>query len=122
MQDYVVCFNCSRCLLSFFSTSTSVVIVYLGRQNQQTANSNEVSVSVSQVIKHPNYNSQTQDNDIALLQLSSSVTFTDYIKPVCLAASDSAIGAGTTCWVTGWGDTQSGGENKDDDDVNINSD
>ncbi|KAF3699712.1 Tryptase [Channa argus] len=65
-------------------------------------------VFVSKVIVHPNYNSKTNDNDIALLRLSSSVTFTDYILPVCLAASDSTVGAGTTCWVTGWGDTQSG--------------
>lgn len=65
---------------------------------------------MSQVIRHPDYNSQTFDNDICLLQLPSAVNFTDYIRPVCLAASGSVFNAGTDCWVTGWGNIQSGGE------------
>ncbi|XP_062294402.1 prostasin-like [Scomber scombrus] len=90
----------------FPSTSTQT-IVYLGRETQQGVNSNEVSRSVSQIIKHPNYDPNTNDNDIALLQLASSVTFTDYIKPVCLASSGSTYAAGTNTWVTGWGDIKS---------------
>ncbi|XP_020310940.2 serine protease 27 [Oncorhynchus kisutch] len=92
----------------FPSTSTSDLLVYLGRQNQQSINSNEVSQTVSQIICNPNYNSATSDNDICLLKLSSPVTFTDYIQPVCLAADDSTYYAGTDSWVTGWGDINSG--------------
>eukprot|EP00063_Salmo_salar_P085396 XP_014060231.1 PREDICTED: serine protease 27-like [Salmo salar] len=91
-------------------TSTSGLLVYLGRQNQQSINSNEVSQTVSQIIRHPNYNSATNDNDICLLKLSSSVPFTDYIQPVCLAAVGSTYYTGTTSWVTGWGDINSGVE------------
>ncbi|KAK2832938.1 hypothetical protein Q5P01_016827 [Channa striata] len=91
----------------FPSTSTSGLIVYLGRQSQQSINTHEVFRFVSKVTVHPSYDKNTNDNDIALLQLSSTVTFTDYILPVCLAASDSTVGAGTTCWVTGWGDIRS---------------
>nr|XP_040047025.1 trypsin II-P29-like isoform X1 [Gasterosteus aculeatus aculeatus] len=87
----------------FSSTSPSGLTVYLGRDSQQLFNLNEVSRSVSQVIRHPGYSSQTNDNDIALLRLSSPVTFTDYIQPVCLAAEGSEFSAGTSCWVTGWG-------------------
>ncbi|XP_035599093.1 polyserase-2-like isoform X4 [Oncorhynchus keta] len=43
-----------------------------------------------------------------LLQLSSPVTFTNYIRPVCLAAPGSSFHAGTTSWVTGWGTIRSG--------------
>uniref|UniRef100_A0A3B3DV15 Zgc:100868 n=1 Tax=Oryzias melastigma TaxID=30732 RepID=A0A3B3DV15_ORYME len=68
-----------------------------------------VSRSVSQIIVHPNYNSQSQDNDVSLVKLSSSVTFNDYISPVCLAAAGSDFPGGTTAWVTGFGTLSSGG-------------
>uniref|UniRef100_A0A8C6WV29 Peptidase S1 domain-containing protein n=1 Tax=Neogobius melanostomus TaxID=47308 RepID=A0A8C6WV29_9GOBI len=61
--------------------------VFIGRQSQENANANEVS---------------TNDNDIALLKMASTVTFTSYIRPVCLAASGSTFHAGTDSWVTGW--------------------
>ncbi|XP_030591278.1 transmembrane protease serine 9-like [Archocentrus centrarchus] len=92
----------------FQSINASSVTVYLGRQSQQESNANEVCQTVTQVIIHPNYNSSTFDNDISLLKLSSSVNFTNYIRPVCLAASNSTFYNGTNTWVTGWGDTGSG--------------
>ncbi|XP_029583013.1 serine protease 27 [Salmo trutta] len=92
----------------FASTSTSGLLVYLGRQNQKSINPNEVSQTVSQITRHPNYNSATHDNDICLLKLSSSVTFTDYVRPVCLTAGSSTYYNGTTSWVTGWGNINSG--------------
>ncbi|XP_059181147.1 LOW QUALITY PROTEIN: uncharacterized protein LOC131959949 [Centropristis striata] len=92
----------------FSSTSTSGWRISLGRQNLQGDNPNEVSRTVAEIILHPNYDSATSDNDIALLRLSSPVTFTDYIRPVCLAASDSVFNNGTDSWVTGWGAVQEG--------------
>ncbi|XP_028268229.1 transmembrane protease serine 9-like [Parambassis ranga] len=90
------------------SPAPSSITVYLGRQSQQGTNSNEVSQTLSQIIIHPSYNSGTNDNDIALLRLSSAVTFTTYIAPVCLAASDSTFYSGIDTWVTGWGNIGSG--------------
>ncbi|KAF3845904.1 hypothetical protein F7725_002982 [Dissostichus mawsoni] len=87
---------------------TANLIVYLGRQNQEGINSNEVSRTVKRIINNPNYNSVTSDNDISLLKLSSPVRFTNYIAPVCLAASDSTFFNGTDSWVTGWGNVRSG--------------
>uniref|UniRef100_A0A3B3TGK2 Si:dkey-32n7.7 n=1 Tax=Paramormyrops kingsleyae TaxID=1676925 RepID=A0A3B3TGK2_9TELE len=71
---------------------------------QEGSNPNGQGSVVSRVIVHPLYDSQTHDNDIALMQLSATVTFTDYVQPVCLAASNSTIYNGTEIWVTGWGD------------------
>eukprot|EP00063_Salmo_salar_P074280 XP_014049115.1 PREDICTED: prostasin-like isoform X2 [Salmo salar] len=87
----------------FSSPSTSNLVVYVGRQNQKGSNPNEVNRAVTQIMSHPNYTRRTNDNDMCLLKLSSPVTFTNYIRPVCLAAPGSSFHAGTTSWVTGWG-------------------
>uniref|UniRef100_A0A4W2E4J3 Peptidase S1 domain-containing protein n=1 Tax=Bos indicus x Bos taurus TaxID=30522 RepID=A0A4W2E4J3_BOBOX len=44
--------------------------------------------------------------DIALLKLSSSVTYTKYIQPICVMASISEFENRSDCWVTGWGDIE----------------
>uniref|UniRef100_A0A674F2H9 Zgc:100868 n=1 Tax=Salmo trutta TaxID=8032 RepID=A0A674F2H9_SALTR len=92
----------------FSSTSTSNLLVYLGRLSQQGSNPNEVNRTVTQIIRHPNYTKSTSDNDMCLLKLSSTVTFTNFIMPVCLAAPGSSFHAGATSWVTGWGSISSG--------------
>uniref|UniRef100_A0A7N8X068 Peptidase S1 domain-containing protein n=1 Tax=Mastacembelus armatus TaxID=205130 RepID=A0A7N8X068_9TELE len=84
-------------------SSTNRWQVFLGRQNQEGKNPNEVSRTVDRIILYPSYESNTDNNDIALLRLSSPVQFTDYIRPVCLAASGSVFNNGTVSWVTGWG-------------------
>ncbi|GAA6111735.1 uncharacterized protein LOC113660546 [Tachysurus ichikawai] len=86
----------------------SSLTVYLGKQTLKASNPNEIARSVKQVIIHPSYNGATQDNDIALLLLSSSVTFTNYIRPVCLAGQGSSFPDGTNCLITGWGSIASG--------------
>ncbi|XP_016116860.1 chymotrypsin-like protease CTRL-1 [Sinocyclocheilus grahami] len=60
---------------------------------------------VSKVITQPLYSITTINNDIALLKLSSPVTFTPRISPVCLAPSTISILPGTRCFTTGWGQT-----------------
>ncbi|KAA0717578.1 Coagulation factor XI [Triplophysa tibetana] len=79
------------------------MVASLGRQCQTGPNPNEISIGVDKVYIHPRYKSSSQDNDIALVKLSSIVNFTDYIRPVCLAGANSSIAAGTESWVTGWG-------------------
>ncbi|KPP57393.1 hypothetical protein Z043_124889 [Scleropages formosus] len=78
-------------------------VLYLGRQNQIGNNPNEVSRTLSRIILHPDFSSDGLDNDIALVQLSSPVSFTDYIQPICLALSGSTFYNSTMVWVTGWG-------------------
>ncbi|XP_077412482.1 polyserase-2-like [Vanacampus margaritifer] len=86
----------------FFRSSRSVT-AFVGRQSQQGSNPNLVRRSIERIIIHPAYNSRSNDNDMALLRLSSPVTFNNFVRPVCLAATPSTFFAGTDSWVTGWG-------------------
>ncbi|MCI4374998.1 hypothetical protein PGIGA_G00104010 [Pangasianodon gigas] len=92
----------------FNSIGTSGLVVYLGKQTLVGVNPNQITRSVTKLVRHPKYNSITNDNDITLLLLSSSVTFTNYIRPVCLAGQGSSFVSGTQCWITGWGNIASG--------------
>uniref|UniRef100_A0A668S0K7 Peptidase S1 domain-containing protein n=1 Tax=Oreochromis aureus TaxID=47969 RepID=A0A668S0K7_OREAU len=83
--------------------SLSAWTLYFGRETQAGPNTHEVKRSVSQVIVHPNYNNYYSYNDIALMKLSSPVSFTDYIRPICLASNSSQFYSSTSCWATGWG-------------------
>ncbi|KAJ8250904.1 hypothetical protein GJAV_G00214590 [Gymnothorax javanicus] len=77
--------------------------IYVGRQRQLGSNPNEVGIKVISITTHPSYDTPDNDNDIALLELETPANFTDYILPVCLAASGSTFHAGTNVWVTGFG-------------------
>ncbi|XP_051904810.1 serine protease 27-like [Hippocampus zosterae] len=79
------------------------MMAVLGLQSLEGPNPNNVSRSIVEVIYHPNYNSISYDNDVALVRLSSPVPFNDFIGPVCLAAKGSTFYSGIESWVTGWG-------------------
>ncbi|XP_030264612.1 prostasin-like [Sparus aurata] len=91
----------AQCLIS---TNASSFRVILGRDALNSTSPNEEIRIVYRLLRHPSYNPTTGDNDIALVQLSSTVMFTDYIRPVCLAADGSVFEHGSRCWATGWGD------------------
>uniref|UniRef100_A0A452SYH9 Serine protease 22 n=1 Tax=Ursus maritimus TaxID=29073 RepID=A0A452SYH9_URSMA len=60
---------------------------------------------VKDIIIYPQFGG-TSLKDIALLKLSSSVTYNKYIQPICVLTSSSEFQNRTDCWVTGWGDIQ----------------
>uniref|UniRef100_A0A673L5C6 Trypsin-2-like n=2 Tax=Sinocyclocheilus rhinocerous TaxID=307959 RepID=A0A673L5C6_9TELE len=104
-KDWVL--SAAHCFQDY---SASVIVMYFGRWRQWGSNPYEISRTASRIIIHANYDNPKFDNDIALVKLSSSVTFSDYIRPVCLAAAGSKFAAGTESWVTGWGRLQSEGQ------------
>ena len=65
-----------------------------------------------QVIQHPEYNSGTESNDIALVKLSQPLDLNDRtdIAPICLPPSGSSDSySGDTAIAIGWGLTSEGG-------------
>ncbi|XP_029929211.1 suppressor of tumorigenicity 14 protein homolog isoform X2 [Myripristis murdjan] len=62
------------------------------------------------IITHQDYNPMTFDYDIALLELSEPLEFTNTIHPICLPARTHVFPAGMPCWVTGWGTLREGGQ------------
>ncbi|XP_015183396.1 PREDICTED: uncharacterized protein LOC107070065 isoform X2 [Polistes dominula] len=61
----------------------------------------EQLLRLDRIVLHPDYIDNGFINDIALLRLEKSVTFSDYVRPVCLPQNEPK--SGTTCTVTGWG-------------------
>ncbi|XP_034024411.1 suppression of tumorigenicity 14a [Thalassophryne amazonica] len=82
--------------------------VYLGLHTQGVAE-NVVTRNLQQIIPHPNYNSYTYDNDIALMKLDSPVDNTDYIRPICMPSPQHVFETGESVWITGWGARREGG-------------
>ena len=64
---------------------------------------------VSKIRTHPQYNQEDAYYDFAILFLSSLLTFSSSITPVCLPASTQSLYTGQVATVTGWGLTSSGG-------------
>ncbi|XP_053326507.1 transmembrane protease serine 9-like isoform X2 [Spea bombifrons] len=85
------------------SNDASLYSVRLGALNLSTVNSYEIASSVKQIVLHPNYSNTTSAGDLALLQLNTSVTFSQFIRPVCLPDNSTAFPEGMNCTVTGWG-------------------
>lgn len=67
-----------------------------------------MTIAVSAIKQHPQYDSSTTANDISVLELASTVSLTDYpnIKPACLPAAGAKFPGDSL--VSGWGTIGSG--------------
>jgi len=93
-----------------YTTQPTRFYIQLGSFDNRQMEAGEVQVQVAQIFMHPQYNARTQTNDVALMRLSSPVTYTNHIRPVCLPTTvDEFLVAGKGVFVTGWGTTSSGG-------------
>ncbi|CAH2330716.1 serine protease 27-like, partial [Pelobates cultripes] len=82
--------------------------ILIGYYNLTQPTSNSVVVLVKSYTIHPSYSSDTNFGDIAVVELKHPVNFTNYIQPICVPSSNETFPGGKMCWVTGWGDIQSG--------------
>ncbi|XP_042363215.1 serine protease 33 [Plectropomus leopardus] len=84
-------------------SDVSSYIIYAGRYQLNGFNPHQSTHRVSRVVIPSGYSEPHNGKDLALVQLSTPVTWSDYIRPVCLPASGTLFPSGTQCYVTGWG-------------------
>lgn len=91
--------------ISFCRANT--LVAHLGEHDTTQPEGTEQALKVAQVIRHPNYNDKTQDNDIMLVKLAQPARFNQYVSPIQLPTSCPV--AGTWCLVSGWGNLLTNG-------------
>ncbi|XP_071403564.1 trypsin-3-like isoform X2 [Centroberyx affinis] len=75
--------------------------VGLGLHNRRKFEGTEQFIMPTKVIPHPDYNSDTLDNDIMLIKLSKPATLNRYVRPATLPTK--CARDGTMCHISGWG-------------------
>lgn len=82
--------------------------IKLGKHDQSKVEVTEQVFGANAIVIHPNFNTSTYDNDIALVQLSENVRFNDFVLPVCLTDREYLRqklynASHTVGTLTGWG-------------------
>ena len=90
-----------------FLLLSSRIQVQLGKHNLALTESTEQLISSSKVIRHSGYSSATLDNDIMLIKLSKPAQLNRAVQTIPLPTS--CVATGTTCLISGWGNTLSNG-------------
>lgn len=86
---------------------SSRIQVQLGKHNLELTESTQQLINSAKVIRHSGYSSYTLDNDIMLIKLSTPAQLNSAVQTIPLPTSCAA--AGTTCLISGWGNTLSSG-------------
>ena len=76
--------------------------IRVGEWDLKQVDGYEQDVNIKAIYTHGNYNSSTNENDIALVYLHEPVQLNERVNPVCLANKGDAK-AGTECVTFGWG-------------------
>jgi len=55
-------------------------------------------------VEHESYEPDEHDWDVALIRLSTPLTYDNFVQPICLPSTP--VASGTDCVVAGWGSTE----------------
>ncbi|XP_028914681.1 trypsin-like isoform X1 [Ornithorhynchus anatinus] len=83
--------------------------VRLGDHNLRVLEGSEQFISATEVVRHPDYNRQTVDNDIMLIKLATPATLDNHTVDTVTLPTTCAL-PGEECLLSGWGNTLSFGE------------
>ncbi|KAL3971482.1 hypothetical protein ACER0C_027001 [Sarotherodon galilaeus] len=89
-----------------YYSSPSLWTVYYGDVNLNKMFNGR---GVQKIINHKDFDTRTNDYDIALLKLDTPLTFNNKVRPVCLPNVDLNLSGNRQAWITGWGALQSTG-------------
>jgi len=103
----------AHCVDFITPDQTSSYNVVIGTHNIKNPNSNERSVAIETIIAHEAWNSSTVQNDIALINLSSDIHFSDEVSPVCLPMKDIGTILGKSATAMGYGQVENDGATTD---------
>ncbi|XP_037135079.1 serine protease 33-like isoform X1 [Syngnathus acus] len=85
-------------------SDVSPYTIYAGWYSLNNFNPHQSVHRISSVVIPSGYVEPHDGKDVALVRLSSPLTWSDWIRPVCLPASGTLFPGGMRCYVTGWGD------------------
>lgn len=87
------------------------IIVTMAEHDKLTDDPISKNFIVDVIHSHPSYNSATEDSDIAILELSGPVSYTNEIQPICLPFElGTRDFSGLTMTSSGWGRTSMTGD------------
>ena len=92
-------------------STPSSISAFVGITNL-SGRSSQNALAVSGITINPSWNSATFNGDIALLQLTTPLTFSSNVQPIALPLTQDPAtwpAAGTTAQISGWGSTSFGG-------------
>lgn len=92
-------------IIIFFSALDDFWVARLGALRRGTSFPSpfEQQRPISRIILHPNYVDSGFINDISLLRMKDAVSFSDYVRPICLPPANTILKDGRLCTVVGWG-------------------
>ena len=86
----------------------SVYWVVVGEHDRDVVEGTERKYKLELIHQHPDYNCDTNDNDLALLKTKKPIKFDENVKALSIEGTPVLHDDGKpSCYVTGWGSTQS---------------
>ncbi|KAG7167173.1 Trypsin-1-like 9 [Homarus americanus] len=98
----------AHCVDDIDANNPDFIQAVAGEVDQVVNEASEQVIILSRIIIHENYDGFAIINDIALLKLSSSLTFNEFVQPLPLPPVDH--NSQGDCVVSGWGSTTEGGD------------
>jgi secreted trypsin-like serine protease len=93
--------------------SEADIKVKVGKHMRNQQDGQEVINRVEEMLIHDHFDRNNFDHDLAILRLHTSITFTDFIRPICIGDEDQLarlLTPGKYGTLTGWGQLDNSGQ------------